>query len=94
MGRRGWLARLRIAVTIARRASLRSVGTSALIISLVALPIAGMAGVIVVASSMQPTVGERLDNQLGRSQALLRAVVPAGYAIEQSPFNAEAWFPK
>ena len=94
MGRRGWLARLRIAVTIARRVSLRSAGTSALIISLVALPIAGMAGVIVVASSMQPTVGERVDNQLGRSQALLRAVVPAGYAIEQSPFNAEAWFPK
>ena len=94
MGRRGRLARLRIAVTIARRSSLRSVGTSALIVSLIALPIAGIAGVLVVASSMQPTVGERLDYQLGNNQALLRTVVPAGYPIEQNPFNADAWFPK
>ncbi|MBC7762239.1 MAG: ABC transporter permease [Candidatus Saccharibacteria bacterium] len=92
--RRGLLARLRIAVTIARRSSLRSVGTSALIISLIALPIAGMAGVIVVAASMQPTVGERIDDQLGKSQGMLRTVVPAGMPIRQNPFNTDAWILK
>lgn len=84
-------ARLRIALTIARRSSLGSRGTSALVITLIALPIAGMAGVLVVAASMRPTVSERLDSQLGHGQALLRAVSPPDMPILQNPLDADAW---
>jgi hypothetical protein len=89
--RRGWGARQRIAFTIARRSSIRAVGRSALIVLLIAVPIAAISVVSVVASSMQPTTGERLASQLGNSQAVLRAVSPPNVPIRQNPLNADVW---
>ncbi len=89
--RRGWGARQRIAFTIARRSSIRSVGRSALIVLLIAVPIAAMSAVVVVGSSMQATTGERLASQLGTSQAVLRAVSPPNVPIRQNPLNADVW---
>ena len=45
-----------------------------LIAAMVALPIAGMAGAALVASSMSPTVPERIETELGKTQAQLRIV--------------------
>jgi putative ABC transport system permease protein len=91
--RRGWGARQSIAFTIAWRSSVRSAGRSALIVLLIAVPIAGMSGVVVLASSMQATTSERLASQLGKSQAVLRAVSPPNVPIRQNPLNADVWRP-
>lgn len=89
--RRGWGARRRIAFTIARRSTLRSVGRSALIVLLIAVPIAAMSAAVVVASSTHATTGERLASMLGKSQAVLRAVSPPNVPIRQNPLNADVW---
>lgn len=74
--RSGRLARQRIALTIARRTSVRSLGRSALIAALIAVPIAGLSGLVVVGETMQPTTVETVATQLGHSEAMLRVVSP------------------
>lgn len=78
------IARERIALTIARRTSIRARGRSLLIAAMVALPIAGMAGAALVASSMSPTIPERITTELGNTQARLRMVSPPHSSLEQS----------
>ena len=70
------LARQRIALTIARRTSIRSLGRSALIAAMVALPVAGMAAVGLVGMSMNPTPQKTITTELGHTQARLNIVAP------------------
>jgi putative ABC transport system permease protein len=79
------LARERIALTIARRTSVRARGRSILIAAMVALPIAGMAGAALVATSMSPTAAERITTELGNTQAQLRIVSPPNSSLVQTP---------
>ena len=79
------LARQRIALTIARRTSVRAFGRSALIAAMVALPIAGMAGAALIADSMSPTTAEQVTTALGNTQAQLQMVAPPGQSLTQAP---------
>lgn len=68
-------ARWRVAARLARRQVRRTWVSSALIATLVALPIAGMAGAAIFVDSLSGTPTERADVTLGRMQAW---VAPAG----------------
>jgi hypothetical protein len=83
------IARERIALRIARRTSIRARGRSLLIAAMVALPIAGMAGAALVASSMTPTVPERIATELGTTQAQLRIVTRPHSSLEQAPGSTQ-----
>lgn len=85
------IARERIALTIARRTSIRARGRSILIAAMVALPIAGMAGAALVGSSMSPTVQERITTELGNTQARLQMVAAPSDSLAQSPSNPSYW---
>jgi putative ABC transport system permease protein len=76
---------------IARRTSVRSLGHSALIAAMIALPIAGLAAVALVASSMQMTAGEQITTELGNTQARFQVVSPPDPLLVQSPTNEEWW---
>lgn len=83
------LGRIRVALRIARRSSVRSPGRSALIVALVALPVAGMAAVSLVIPSTVPADAERLTVELGHSQAMVQVV--SDFAVEQDPFSSDNW---
>jgi putative ABC transport system permease protein len=72
--RGGRWARQRIALTLARRSSIRALSRSALIAALIAIPIAGLSAIVVAGESRQPTNAETASTLLGRSEAVLRAV--------------------
>ncbi len=82
----------RLALKLAARTSTRALGRSALIIAMVALPVAGLAGIAVVSDSMySPSVQQRLDTQLGKMQAKISVVAPPGSAVRQDPLHPD-WF--
>jgi hypothetical protein len=85
------LARQRIALTIARRTNIRAIGRSALIIAMVALPVAGLAGVALVGDSMTPTTSETITTELGDTQARVRIVTSSNSAVVQSPTIQDSW---
>lgn len=76
----GWLPLLRIA----RRDALRARGRSALIIAMIALPVAGMAGTDVLVRSGQLDPTEVAARELGTSQAVVISSAGAG-RLEQPP---------
>ncbi|MEW1835486.1 ABC transporter permease [Microbacterium sp. NPDC079995] len=78
-------ARLRVSVRIARRQVRRTWVSSLLIMSLIALPIAGMAGVAVFVASMMPTVDERLSADLGQMEAWVAPLGAADAGFWQVP---------
>ena len=82
--RGGRWAPQRIALMLARRTSIRSLGRSALIAALIAIPIAGLSAIIVVGESRQPTNAETATTLLGRSEAVLRVVSPPTPHLTQS----------
>jgi len=75
----------RLALKIAARSSLRSIGRSVLIASMVALPVAGLAAIAVVYDSTNPTLDERLTTILGESEAQLIVVSPPSTTLVQDP---------
>lgn len=79
------LARLRISLRIARRSSLRSPGRSALVVALIALPVAGMAAVMLVLPSTIATTSEKLTIELGHTQASVQIVADPNAGLEQDP---------
>jgi len=79
------VSRLSIALRIARRTSARSKARSALIIAMIALPIAGMSAVAVVGTSMTPTAQETVSTKLGKTQALIEVVGTAEDHVVQVP---------
>ncbi|MCX7522354.1 hypothetical protein OSC27_08695 [Microbacterium sp. STN6] len=81
------VSRLRIALRIARRSSRRAPGRSALIVALIALPVAGMAAVMLVLPSTHATTAERVRVQLGETQAYVQVVSSPGSGVEQDPFS-------
>lgn len=81
---------LRLALKIAARTSIRSVGRSALIALMVALPVAGLTTAAVVYNSTQPTVADRLTSELGRTEAMLRLMSP-GVPLSQHPTHPAQW---
>jgi ABC-type lipoprotein release transport system permease subunit len=58
---------------------------------MIALPIAGLAAVALVASSMQMTADEHITTELGNAQARFRVVSPPDPLLVQSPTNEELW---
>jgi hypothetical protein len=58
---------------------------------MIALPIAGLAAVALVASSMQMTVGEQITTQLGNTQARFRVVSPPDPLVVQNPTDEGMW---
>ncbi|MFI8634030.1 FtsX-like permease family protein [Microbacterium sp. NPDC077663] len=90
-------ARLRVSVRIARRQVRRTWVSSLLIMSLIALPIAGMAGVAVMVSSTFATPAERVMVELGRMSAWVEPLWPAESGFWQKPDdpyeygNASQW---
>ncbi|WP_312677713.1 ABC transporter permease [Microbacterium sp.] len=83
------VARWRVATRLARRQVQRTWVSSLLIMTLIALPIAGMAGAAVVVASMWGTSAEKADVELGRMQGWVEPVAVPGAGFWQSP-----WEPK
>lgn len=81
---------LGLAIKIASRSSIRSLGRSILIATMIALPVAGLAGIAVVYQSSSPTVQDRLTTELGETEAMLRVFNP-GVPLEQHPTNPRYW---
>ena len=75
----------RLALKIATRSSLQSIGRSALIACMVALPVAGLAAIAVVYDSTNSTVDERVRTVLGESEAQLVVVSPPSATLVQDP---------
>ncbi|MDT0180846.1 hypothetical protein Q9S36_11640 [Microbacterium sp. ARD31] len=78
-------ARLRVAVRIARRQVRRAWVSSLLIMTLIALPIAGMAGVAVYVASMIATPAERVAVQLGEMQGWVEPIGVPDAGFWQAP---------
>ncbi|MFJ6678458.1 FtsX-like permease family protein [Microbacterium sp. NPDC091382] len=78
-------ARMRVSVRIARRQVRRTWVSSLLIMALIALPIAGMAGVAVFVSSTFSTAAERVDVELGRMEAWVAPLGTADAGFWQVP---------
>ncbi|WP_156762209.1 ABC transporter permease [Microbacterium karelineae] len=68
------LAPWRIALKMAVRQSLRSWPSSLLIVLLIFLPMAGVAGAVTLATSIGPTPQQRVDAELGNADAWVQAV--------------------
>ncbi|WP_375407252.1 hypothetical protein [uncultured Amnibacterium sp.] len=80
---RGARARWAVALRIARRSALASWGRSLLIVTLIAVPIIGLSAGAVVLPSLQSTLEERIQGNLGHAQAKLTVVDNTGRAIQQ-----------
>lgn len=75
----------RVAVRMARRDIRRHKGRSLLIILLIMLPVAGMTGAATLVQSMQETAAERVQYQLGTTQARFRPMPMANGIMVQDP---------
>jgi putative ABC transport system permease protein len=75
----------RLALRMARRDISRHRGRSLLIILLILLPVAGMTGAAALAQSMQETPAERVQYQLGSTQARFRSMPTANAETVQDP---------
>ncbi|HEY9357299.1 MAG TPA: FtsX-like permease family protein [Arthrobacter sp.] len=77
----------RVAVRMARRDIRRHKGRSLLIILLIMLPVAAMTGALTLFQSSQETVAERVQYQLGGTQARFRPMAMANGHMVQDPVN-------
>lgn len=75
----------RVALRMARRDIRRHKGRSLLIILLIMLPVAGMTGAATLLESTQETNAERVQYQLGKTQARLRAMNMPNSGFVQDP---------
>jgi len=83
-------ASTRLALKIALRTSARSVGRSALIVAMVALPVTGLVGIAVVADSHYlPSTQDTISTQLGLNEARLTSITPPGSGLVQNPAHPE-----
>lgn len=86
----GMLSRLRVALRIARRTVLRARGRSALVVALIAVPVAGMAALVLVTASTTPTTAEYLGVELGATETAVQVVAGPGTELVQDP-RSLAW---
>ncbi|MFP3460554.1 hypothetical protein R5O87_06875 [Arthrobacter globiformis] len=75
----------RLALRMARRDISRHRGRSLLIILLILLPVGGMTGAAALAQSMQETPAERVQYQLGSTQARFRSMHASNAETVQDP---------
>ena len=87
-------ARWRVALRLARRESRRSLGSSVLIVALIALPITALTGALAAFTSTIPTAEQYLSAQLGQTQTRIQVAAPAGTHLRQSPTNPDAYLPE
>lgn len=85
---------LRIAFRMAARMARRSLGRSILVAVMIAVPVSGMAGTVVINSSMQPTSEELVELQLGaEAEAVLQVVAPPDSGVRQdAAAPAQGWW--
>lgn len=81
------LADWRIALRIARRSVRRTLGTSAVVVTMVALPVAGFSAAALVGESSSPTPAERITAELGLNEAKLLAVYAPDPTLVQNPYD-------
>lgn len=79
----------RVAVRMARRDMRRHRGRSLLIILLIMLPVAGMTGAATLIQSTQETAAERVQYQLGATQARFRPMPMANGKMVQDPVEEQ-----
>lgn len=77
----------RVAMRMARRDIRRHKGRSLLIILLIMLPVAGMTGAATLFQSMQEAPGERVQAQLGNTQARFRSMHAVNSVMVQDPLE-------
>ncbi|MEO8281952.1 MAG: FtsX-like permease family protein [Pseudarthrobacter sp.] len=77
----------RVAVRMARRDIRRHKGRSLLIILLILLPVAAMTGALTLVESSQETAAERVQYQLGDTQARYRAMPMPNGSMVQDPVD-------
>ncbi|MET1051205.1 MAG: FtsX-like permease family protein [Mycetocola sp.] len=77
----------RIALRIARRSVLRTFGTSAVVVTMVALPVAGFSAAALVGESTFPTADEKITAELGQNEARLYADYAPSPTLSQKPFD-------
>ena len=77
----------RVAMRMARRDIRRHKGRSLLIILLIMLPVAGMTGAATLFQSMQETPDERVQAQLGNTQARFRSMHAVNSVMVQDPLE-------
>ncbi|MCP9001610.1 hypothetical protein NFC73_18030 [Pseudarthrobacter sp. RMG13] len=75
----------RVAMRMARRDIRRHKGRSLLIILLIMLPVAAMTGAVTLVQSTQETAAERVQYQLGTTQARFRSMPMANGVMVQDP---------
>lgn len=80
-----------MALRLAWRDARKHKGRSALIVTLIALPVAGMTMIALLITSSQMTPQERIDAELGTAQAHLVPGMGSGY--QQMPTNPNGGFP-
>jgi putative ABC transport system permease protein len=77
----------RIALRIARRSVLGTVGTSAVVVAMVALPVAGFSAAALVGESTFPSPDERIAAELGQTEAKLYANHVPDPTLVQNPYD-------
>ena len=85
MAGRSRLAPFRAALRFARRDAWAAKARSALIVAMVAIPVAGLSGVALVGMSMVPTSDETLAAELGQADARISIVSSPDPSLIQSP---------
>lgn len=78
-----------MALRLAWRDAWRHKGRSALILALIALPVAGMTVIVLLLTSSQMTTQERIDTELGTAQARLTTLLSGGPDTIQDPLNPD-----
>jgi putative ABC transport system permease protein len=89
--KRSRVAPVRAALRIGRRAAWRAKGRSALIIAMVAIPVAGLSGVALVGMSMLPAAEETVAMELGATEGRFQLVSPPDSSLVQNPTTPE-WY--
>ncbi|MFE9256420.1 FtsX-like permease family protein [Streptomyces sp. NPDC006879] len=80
-----WIA----AIRIARREAWRSKGRSALVLSMIALPILGVSATDLTLRSAEPSAEQKLTRALGAADARVQDAATGGAPIYQTPSNID-----
>lgn len=81
-----------LALKVAARTSIRALGRSTLIVAMVALPVTGLVAMAVVADSIyNPSIQQRIETELGGTQARIEVVTPPGSGLQQDPLHQD-WY--
>ncbi len=89
---RGWWARFRVTVRMARRQARHTLRSSVLVALMVALPVGALSAGAILMDSSQPTTAQTLAVQLGQNQGFVQTVVGArNSSLRQHPLEPDWW---